>query len=333
MSIRTPLCDLLNIRYPIVQAPIGGVSTPRLAAAVSNAGGLGMLSGTWRSAKELSAGIQEIRDGTCNPFGVNLVLSFDISKQLDVCIAERVGVVSFFWGDPGPHISRLHDINSLVMHTVGTAHDAQRAVSEGADIVVAQGIEAGGHVCGTVGTISLIPSVVDAVPGTPVIAAGGIADGRGLAAALCLGASGVMLGSRFVMSNESDAHSAYQEAMAAASESDTAYVQNLFDGGWKEAPHRVLKNSTFTQWKAAGSVPPGSRPGEDEPVAWLSTGDPVSRYSSDAPTKRVTSGHPEAMALYSGQGAGLLKSVESAQDILLRMITEAEKTFQRQREV
>ena len=311
-----------------MQAPIGGISTPRLAAAVSNAGGLGMLSGTWRSAKELSAGIQEIHDGTSNPFGVNLVLCFDISEQLRVCLAERVPVVSFFWGDPGPYISRLHDANSLVMHTVGTARDAQRAVSEGADVIVAQGIEAGGHVCGTVGTMALVPSVVDAVPGTPVIAAGGIADGRGLAAALCLGASGAMLGSRFVMSKESDAHSAYQEAMIAASENDTVYVQNLFDGGWKDAPHRVLKNSTFTQWKTAGSMPPGSRPGEDETVAWLSAGDPVSRYSSDAPTKHVMSGMPEAMALYSGQGAGLLNSVESAHDIVLRIIAEAETIFQ-----
>jgi nitronate monooxygenase len=329
MLIQTALCELLGIRYPIIQAPIGGASNSLLVAAVSGAGGLGMLSGTWRSAPLLEKAIREIRARTLNPFGVNLILSFDIQEQFEVCISNQVPVISFFWGDPTPYISRVHDAQALVMHTIGTAAEASNSVNAGVDIVVAQGIEAGGHVRGNIGLAALIPAVVDAVPNIPVIAAGGIVDGRGIASALCLGASGVMLGSRFVMSRESGAHRAYQEAIVAASEEDAVYALDLFDGGWKDAPHRILKNSTYIEWEKSGFQKHGFRPGEDVPVAWLSNGEPVPRYWSDAPTKDVNLGQPEAMALYCGQGAGLLKSIEGAEEIVLQLMEETELAIER----
>src|SRR5271166_2116342 len=187
MPLHTTLCDLLDIRVPILQAPIGGLSTPALAAAVSNAGGLGLLSATWREPDALRKLLRETRTLTSRPFGVNLVLAFDIEERLDICLDEGVRIVSFFWGNPARFIPRVHMRDGLVLHTAGSANQAISAVEAGADIIVAQGIEAGGHVCGEVATMALVPCIADAVPGTPVVAAGGIGDGRGIAAALCLG--------------------------------------------------------------------------------------------------------------------------------------------------
>jgi nitronate monooxygenase len=200
MPLHTALCDLLDIQYPILQAPIGGLSTPALAAAVSNAGGLGLLSATWREPDALRRLLRETRSLTSRPFGVNLVLAFDIEDRLDICLDEGVRIVSFFWGNPARYISPVHRVGGLVLHTAGSASQARSAVDAGADIIVAQGMEAGGHVCSEVGTMALVPCTADAVPGTPVVAAGGIADGRGIAAALCLGAAGAMLGTRFIVS-------------------------------------------------------------------------------------------------------------------------------------
>jgi nitronate monooxygenase len=328
MPLHTALCELLDIQFPILQAPIGGLSTPALVAAVSNAGGLGLLSATWRAPDTLRKLLHETRSLTSRPFGVNLVLAFDIEERLDICLDEGVRIVSFFWGDPARYISRVHSVGGLVLHTVGSASQAKSAVDVGADIVVAQGVEAGGHVCGHVGTMALIPCVVDAVPSTPVVAAGGIADGRGIAAVLCLGAAGAMLGTRFVMSREANAHPDYQAAITAASETGTAYLENLFDRGWRNAPHRALKNSTYRTWIDAGKPNRGSRPAEDEVVATLAGGSQVPRYSSDAPTRQVSKGLAEAMALYAGQGAGLIGDVRPAGEIVSELAAEAEAVLE-----
>lgn len=324
MPLHTALCELLDIRHPILQAPIGGLSTPALVAAVSNAGGLGLLSVTWRKPDTLRELLSETRSLTDRPFGVNLVLAFDIEERLGICLDEGVRIVSFFWGDPAPYIQRVHAVGALVLHTVGSASQARSAVDVGADIVVAQGVEAGGHVCGDVGTMALVPCVADAVPGTPVVAAGGIADGRGIAAALCLGAAGAMLGTRFVMSREANVHPDYQAAIATASETGTAYLENLFDRGWRNAPHRALKNSTYRTWIEAGKPIRGARPAEDEFIVTLADGSKVPRYSSDAPTRQVAKGLAEAMALYAGQGAGLIGDVRPAKEIVSELAAEAE---------
>ena len=326
-SLSTPLCPLLGIDVPIIQAPIGSASTPALAAAVSNAGGLGLLSITWRELADARAAIRETRRLTDRPFGVNLVLHWPPEERLALCLAEGVRVVSFFWGDPAPHIAAVRAAGGLVMHTVASAAEARRAVAAGVDVVVAQGWEAGGHVRGDVATLALVPAVVDAVAPTPVVAAGGIADGRGLVAALALGASGVWLGTRFLASVEALAHPRYKALVLQAEETDTRH-STLFDGGWAGAPQRTLRTDTVRAWEAAGCPPRGARPGEGEIVAWEASGRPVRRYDDRLPDPAL-SGEIEALALYAGQSAGLIHTVQPAGEIVRQIADEARRTLAR----
>ncbi|HEY4752217.1 MAG TPA: nitronate monooxygenase, partial [Candidatus Limnocylindrales bacterium] len=204
--LATTFTRLVGIDAPIVQAPIGGLATPRLAAAVSNAGALGMLAMIGIEPADAGQLVRNLRALTDRPFGVNLVLEWPQAERVQACLDAGARIFSFFWGDPSPHIKTIHAAGGLVLATIGSAGEARQMVDIGVDAVVAQGWEAGGHVWGEVATMALVPAVVDAVAPTPVIAAGGIADGRGLAAALALGASAVWMGTRFVMAAESDAH-------------------------------------------------------------------------------------------------------------------------------
>jgi NAD(P)H-dependent flavin oxidoreductase YrpB (nitropropane dioxygenase family) len=191
--MKTALCERLGIEVPIIQAPMGGAVGPTLAAAVSNAGGLGMLVPWSADIDAVRRQIRETRALTSRPFGVNLNLEFPQEERLATCLDEGVPVISFFWRDPSYLTPRAKAGGAVVLHTVGSAADAKQAVDCGVDIVIAQGWEAGGHVRGTVATMPLIPAVVDAVSPVPVVAAGGVADGRGLAAVLALGARAVGL--------------------------------------------------------------------------------------------------------------------------------------------
>jgi NAD(P)H-dependent flavin oxidoreductase YrpB (nitropropane dioxygenase family) len=308
--VKTALCDLLGIEIPIIQAPIGNVSCVDLAVAVSDAGGLGMLAASWRTTEDLRRMIREIRERTERPFGVNLVLQWPEAqhKLLTVCLEEGVPVISFFWGDPAPFLERIDDNSVRTMLTVGSSADARAAVDKGIDIVVAQGFEAGGHVWGNVSTMALVPSVVDAVGSVPVVAAGGVGDARGIAAALALGAAGVWMGSRFVATVEAVAHPDYKQAILGASEADTVYT-SLFDMGWPGAPHRVLRNSTIERANsAAGGSDLQARPGEGEIVARAEDGAPITRYS-DAEPLAGTTGDIEAMSLYAGQSCGVIHHI------------------------
>src|ERR1700748_2818438 len=165
------------------------------------------------------------------------------------------------------------------MHTVGSVEEARRAVGSGVDIVVAQGWEAGGHVESGVATLPLVPAVVDAVAPTPVIAAGGIGDARGVAAVLALGAQAAWLGTRFLLANEMPIHDEYRRLLIAATETDAEWYANLYEVGWPDAPHRAIHNSTAEMWERAGRPEPGGRPGEGEAVAHEATGQPLVRYS------------------------------------------------------
>lgn len=263
--MRTPLCQRLGIEVPIIQAPMGGAVGPALAAAVSNAGGLGMLV-PWRADLDtVRRTIRETRQLTRRPFGVNLNLEFPQEERLAVCLEEGVPVISFFWRDPSPLVPRAKAGGATVLHSIGSVAEARQAVEGGVDVVVAQGWEAGGHVRGTVATLPLVPAVVDAVAPTPVIAAGGIADGRGLAAVLALGAGAAWIGTRFLASAEAAIHPHYRHRVLQASAADTVYLENLFDGGWQNAPHRVLRNRTVERWEAAGR-PPSRRGRGDRPI-------------------------------------------------------------------
>lgn len=322
--LRTPLCDLLGIALPIGQAPMGGASCPALAAAVSNAGGLGMLAITWFDLEMMRTYIRETRRLTERPFGVNLVLAWPPEERLRMALDEGVRIVSLTWGDPTPYVEMIHRGGALLLHTVGSAAEARRVVDAGADVVVAQGWEAGGHVWSEVATLPLVPRVVDAVAPVPVIATGGIADGRGVAAALTLGAAGVWLGTRFLAAEEAFVHRSYRERILAAAETDAVHTM-LFDKVWV-APHRTLRNSTLALWEGAGRPRSGARPGEHDVVAHLPDGTPVERYS-DVPPVAVVEGDHEALVHYAGQGVGLVRRAQPAAEIVRELADEAERAL------
>src|SRR5262245_48046117 len=323
VTLRTTLCDLLRIEVPIIQAPISGAATPALVAAVSNAGGLGMFAMANRDPDGIRRIIHEARQLTNRPFGANFLLrpQEQTEARLEACLDSGVPVVSFFWDDPAPYIPRVHAAGALVMYTVTSAADARRAVEAGVDIVVAQGWEAGGHVQGQVAALPLVPCVVDAVTPIPVVAAGGIADGRGMAAALTLGAAGVWMGTRFLVSTEAATHPVHRERLLQASETDAVYT-GLFDVGWSGVPHRALRNSTLTQWEVAGCPPSGQRPGEGEVIAQSADGHPIVRYRSLTPVIGAT-GRIEAMGLWAGQGVGLVTRSQPAGDIVREVVGDA----------
>ena len=314
LSLSTALCDLLGIDLPIVQAPVGSATCPELAAAVCEAGALGTLSLTWTTPAGCAEKIRATQALTGRPFAVNLVLDWDPRERIEVCAREGVPLISTFWGDPGPTVRLIHDAGALHLHTVGSVADAVAAAEAGVDVIVAQGGEAGGHVRGTTSTLSLVPAVVDAVSPVPVVAAGGIADARGVVAVLSLGAQAAWIGTRFLLAAEANVHAAYRDRLIAADAGDTVYTE-LFDGGWPDAPHRVLRNATLTAWEAAGRPMAPDRPGEGDRVATAPNGTALPRYHMAMP-QAATNGDVEEMALYAGQGVGLVRGCAPAADIV-----------------
>jgi nitronate monooxygenase len=324
--MKTTLCTRLGIEVPIIQAPMGGAVGPALASAVSNAGGLGMLALWYADAETMRKQIRETRALTSKPFGVNLNLEFPQDERLDVCLAEKVPVISFFWREPGALVRHAKEAGAIVLHTVASANMARRAVESGVDVVVAQGWEAGGHVRGTVATLPLIPAVVDVVGATPVVAAGGIADGRGLAAVLALGAAGAWIGTRFLASREATIHPCYRERLLSATEDDTVFLEELFDVGWRKAPHRVLRNKTIETWEAAGRPPSGARPGEGEVIASSRSDGEIVRYQSCTPGTDAE-GDIDALSLWAGQSVGLVSEIKPAGEIVCEIVAQAQSTL------
>ena len=204
--IETAFTRMFKLRFPIMQSPMGSVSSPELVAAVSNAGGIGMLAVAGLPPDLIRSQIRQVRALTDKPFGINLLLPVYQPGQAEACLEERVPLLSLYWGDPAPYVQSAHEAGIKVMLQVGSVAEAQAARAAGVDLVVAQRVEAGGHVRGTTATMVLVPRVVDAVRPLPVLATGGIADGRGVAAALVLGAAGAALGTRFLASSECGAH-------------------------------------------------------------------------------------------------------------------------------
>ena len=322
------LCDLLGIEVPVVLAPMGGAVGPDLAAAVCNAGGLGTLPLWSRDIPILKETVKATRALTDKPFAVNLNMQFPQEERLEACLEEGVPVISFFWDDPGSLIRKAKDAGAIVMHSVGHAEEARKAVDDGVDIIVAQGWEAGGHVRGTVATMPLIPAVVDAVGDVPVVAAGGIADGRGLAAAMALGASGGWIGTRFLASHEATIHPDYRARLLASNENDTVYLEDLFDGGWPAAPHRALRNSTINAWEAAGHPPVGQRAGAEDVILRYTTRPDVLRYDSHTPGPDAQ-GDIEPGSLWAGQTVGTVNRAQPAADILREIVEEAKDVMAR----
>jgi nitronate monooxygenase len=325
--IRTSFTTAFGLDYPIAQAPMGGSVTVDLICAVCEAGGLGMQGVSWHEPAAMVAEIAAIKRRTERAFAVNLVLEWDQHARLARCIDAGAPVVSLFWGDPTAYFPRLRAAKVKTIVTVGSADEAKRAADLGADAICAQGVEAGGHVWSQVGTMVLLPAVVDAVAPLPVIAAGGIADGRGLAAVLALGGAGAWIGTRFLATPEADAHDDWKHRIVAARETATVYSE-LFDLGWPKAPHRALRNSTYDLWEAAGRPPSGRRPGEGDLVARQRDGEALLRYSDSGP-KPGASGEIEATCLYAGQSAGLVRDIVPAGELVRRIGAEAEAALAR----
>jgi len=314
--MRTPVCELLGIDQPIVQAPMSAVS--QLAAAVSNAGALGMLALTWSTP----AGdvVRETGGLTDRPFGGNFILTSDHHTRVDQALEAGMRIFSFMWADPGEYVQQVHDAGGVVLHTVGSAEEARRAVAAGADVIVAQGWEAGGHVWSQVATLPLVPAVVDAVAPVPVIAAGGIGDARGVAAVMALGAQAAWLGTRFLLAEEMPIHDEYLRLLEDATETDAQWYPNLYEVGWPDAPHRALRNSTSAMWEAAGRPALARRPKEGEVIGHFSTGDAIVRYSTAAPMFDTT-GEIEAMSLWAGQSVALARERQSSADIVAELVS------------
>lgn len=317
----TAFTKLVGVPHPIALAPMGGVVESDLAAAVGNAGGYPIMPFSWSGQDVIEAELTSLRAKTKAPFAVNLCLAMPQDARLELCLSHKPNAVHFFWGDAAPYVRHVHAHGALVIQTVSDSEEAGRAVAAGVDVLVAQGWEAGGHVRGTVATLPLIPAVVDVAGSVPVLAAGGISDGRGLAAALCLGASGVVMGTRFLATPESAAHKEYVAQLIAADHGDTLIETDLYNVGWPNAPHRVLRNALAERWLAEGRPDNRSRHRADDAIAQRG-GVNIGTYQSTTPHREMT-GEIEAMSMWAGQSVGLVTQVEPAGAIVARMVDEA----------
>lgn len=306
------------------------IASLELAAAVSNAGGLGMISFGGYPPAALKERIKKLRILTSRPFGVNVILEglrlpLPGAAYVDACIEERVPVLSFFWGDPTPHVDRAHKLGIKVCDQVGSVSAAKRAQRAGVDFIIAQGVEAGGHLAGTVGTMVLVPRIADSVAPIPVVAAGGIADGRGLAAALALGAEGVVLGTRLLAATECNSHEVYRKKILAATEEDTVRT-TLFGNGWPNAPHRTLRTPFVERWLSEEKR--GSEQRADEPIVGEVTfgGNrvPLPRFGAIPPARDAV-GDVESMDFLAGQGVGLVQEIKPAAEIVREVAAQAER--------
>jgi nitronate monooxygenase len=318
--LRTAFTDLVGCQVPIQLAPMGGgVVTPELAMAVSRAGGLGMLQRA--DPTPLADRITKLEQAQAAPFGVNFVLHTPSpSDRAEVELAAgRARLVEFFWADPDPALVELvHAGGALAGWQVGSVGEAKRAADAGCDLVVAQGVEAGGHVRGTMALLPLLAAVLEVVT-VPVLGGGGIASGRSRAAALGAGAAGVRIGTRFLATPESGAHPEYVAALLAA-DGEATVLTEAFAVGWPDAPHRVLRSALEAAQAFGGEVVGRLQAG---PVS-----EPLPRLSARTPSREVT-GTVAAMALYAGQGVGQVSAVTPAAQVMAELAQEAARLLGR----
>jgi nitronate monooxygenase len=329
MPLQTTLTQRLGLRHPILAAPLGRGSTPEFLCALAREGSFGFVALAHMPEKEtrqtLSRYIACV--GGTDRFGVNLVLIADQMRRLESALEAGCRVVSVLRGDPAPYVRRAKEAGATVFWTVAGPAEASRAADHGADFIVAQGREAGGHLTGELPLMMMLPLVRAAAPAVPVIAAGGMADGLGLAAALSMGACGAWMGTRFIATEESGSHPGHKQMVLEAGFSDLVET-TLFDGGWPNSPHRVIANSTYQRWKDAGCPAPGRRPGEGERIGSLPGGVPLLRYNVSAPWAGME-GDWEAGALYAGLSTGLITGIEPVGPLLQRIVAEAEAALKR----
>lgn len=302
--IKSPICDLLGIKYPIFQGGMAWASDHVLASAVSNAGGLGIIGAGQMPPELLVKEIRLAKENTDKPFGVNLILYLPhIEELIDAVISEGVTVVTTGAGNAGPYIKRFHDAGIKVIPVIPSTTLAKRTERAGADAIIAEGTESGGHI-GELTTMTIVPQVVDSV-GIPVIAAGGIADYRGFAAALCLGASGVQMGTRFLATKECNVHQNWKNMVVKASDRDTVVT-----GRPTGHPVRVLKNRLAKMF-----------------LELEQNCSPIEEYEKLGTGKlRAASvdGDAEMGSMMSGQIAGLIKEEKSVKEVIEDIMEGAE---------
>jgi NAD(P)H-dependent flavin oxidoreductase YrpB (nitropropane dioxygenase family) len=311
--IHTPVCDLLGIRHPIVLGGMAGGTSVPLVAAVSNAGGLGILGVARATAEQIPKDVAAIRKATQHPFGVNFLLFVAHQPAIDAALDARPPVFSAAWAradqDLRPLFDRAHEAGSRVTYMTGTVPEALRAKAAGADVIVAQGTEGGGHV-GWMASLVVLPMIVDAVRPTPVLAAGGIADGRGLAAALALGAQGALLGTRFLATRESPLHPNFKRAVLDSDGHDTVLTEipDVARGSvWPGAMSRARRNAFIERWAGREWELRARQP---EAAAALE--------------KAREAGDADNASLFIGQDAGLIHDLPPAGEIVERIVAEAE---------
>jgi NAD(P)H-dependent flavin oxidoreductase YrpB (nitropropane dioxygenase family) len=312
--LRTSICDLLGIKHPVVLGGMGTATNPELVAAVTNAGGLGILSASNQPPERQREDVRRIRELTAGPFGLNHLLFQAEEAKLAASVELRPKVFSTAWPWPEQDLrvyaEMARQAGALFMHMVSTVAEAQRAADAGADIIVAQGTEGGGHV-GWMGTLPLVPMVVRAVAPVPVLAAGGVANGQGLAAALALGAEGVLLGTRFMATPEAPIAQGYKEAIVRHDGHDTLLTEipDIAQGRvWPGAMSRVARNRFIERW-AGREWEVRQRRAE----------------IAKAMLQARASGDPEEASLSMGQTAGLIDSIDPAGQLVERIAAEAEQ--------
>jgi NAD(P)H-dependent flavin oxidoreductase YrpB (nitropropane dioxygenase family) len=336
-SLRTPLCRQLGIEFPIFSVGFGEAALPELASAVSRAGGCGILGASRASPDEIRRRIRLVRAVTDRPFGVNVILQAlanpdataaqraTVQARVAAAIAERVPVLVLFWGDPAPFVAEARKNGVKVLVQVGDLDEARAARAAGVDAVIAQGIEAGGHVKARTSVWEFLPAVVDAISPLPVLASGGIGDGAGIARALRLGAQAVSLGTRFVASEEAWVHRVYKERVVKSRAEDTLYT-TLFDVGWP-APHRVIRNGGVKEWEAAGRPPAGKRPGEGTTIGTLkyAGSDEAQPWTRYAPGMILPTfeGNLELASMWAGESCSVVKQIRPAGDIVRELARDA----------
>ena len=322
--LHTPVCNLLGCDVPILLAGMGGVARSELVAAVAVAGGYGILGMVRETPAFIAQEIDAVRARTDRPFAVNLIPAATdpalLDAELGTCLDRAVPAMCFFWDVVPSAVARAKAAGCLVLHQVGSLTAALAAEAAGADILIVQGVEAGGHVHGTASALVLVEQVVRQT-GLPVVASGGFATGASLIAALALGAQGIHCGTAFLATVESFAHDDHKARVLAAMAEDTVHT-DIFALNWPpNTPVRVIRNSVID---GLGPNLMGNRPDLlPREVIADEEGRPLLKYSTDSPL-RTTTGDLEAMALYAGQSAALIDTMPTAAGRIDAIIGEAQ---------
>lgn len=329
-GLRTRFTERFSIRYPIAQAGMAFAGwSPSLAIAVARAGGIGAIGAGLLPPDVVRGMVQALKTANAGPFHINFLTPFDHEVPARICAEEKVPAVSFHWGHPKPAlIQMLKDAGCTVWEQVGSIDAALRAVGDGVDVIVAQGNEAGGHNYGSMPTFALVPAMRDAIGNdTLLLAAGGVADGRGVAAALMLGADGVWVGTRLVATHEAAVHDEHKRRLVSAAGSDTTLSSIFGPDNPAFNPMRVIKNRVVREWNHRQADVPATAEAlaaQPEIGSTVLGGQAMTlrKFNVLLPTPE-TNADWEEMPFLAGQGVGLIKDIAPAQQVVERMMSEA----------